>query len=299
MRRAFYTLDVFTDAPLAGNPLAIVLDSEGLDDARMQQIAREFNLAETVFVFDPKNPVNTASLRIFTPARELPFAGHPTVGTAVLIAHLRARELLKVEDIRVVLEEQAGEVLCIARHRQGQAMAAYFNLPRLPERLGEAQSKASLAGDLGLDIDDIGFDAHEPSLFGAGTANLFVPLKNLAAMANANPGRRAWGENGGPCLYLYTREVMHKRSAFHARMFAPGWGVHEDPATGSAVAAFAGVLMAYERPADGEHVVTIEQGVEMGRPSFITLGLSVEGGALRGATIGGSAVIVSEGTIDL
>jgi trans-2,3-dihydro-3-hydroxyanthranilate isomerase len=299
MRRAFYTLDVFTDAPLAGNPLAVVLDSEGLDEARMQKIAREFNLAETVFVSDPKNPVNTAALRIFTPTRELPFAGHPTVGTAVLIAHLRARELLKVEDIRVVLEEKVGEVLCIARHRQGQAMAAYFNPPRLPERLGEAPSKASLASDLALDIDDIGFDAHEPSLIGAGTANLFVPVKNLAAMAKAKPERKAWGENGGPCLYLYTREVVHAGSAYHARMFASGWGIHEDPATGSAAAAFAGVLMAYEKPADGEHVVTIEQGVEMGRPSFIALGLSIEGGALRGATIGGSAVIVSEGTIDL
>ena len=299
MRRAFYTLDVFTDAPLAGNPLAVVLDSEGLDDARMQKIAREFNLAETVFVFEPTNPVNTASLRIFTPGRELPFAGHPTVGTAVLIAHLRARELLKTEDIRIVLEEKVGEVICIARHRQGQAMAAYFNLPRLPDRLGEAPSKAALASDLGLDVDDIGFDAHEPSLIGAGTANLFVPLKSLAAMAKAKPERKAWGESGGPCLYLYTREVMHKGSAFHARMFAAGWGLYEDPATGSAAAAFAGVLMAYEKPADGEHVLTIEQGVEMGRPSFIALGLHVENGALRGATIGGSAVIVSEGTIDL
>jgi trans-2,3-dihydro-3-hydroxyanthranilate isomerase len=299
MRRAFYTLDVFTDAPLAGNPLAVVLDSEGLDDARMQKIAREFNLAETVFVFEPKKPVNAAALRIFTPGRELPFAGHPTVGTAVLIAHLRARELLKGEDIRLVLEEQVGEVVCVARHRQGQAMAAYFNLPRLPERLGEAPSKASLANDLALDVADIGFDAHQPSLIGAGTSNLFVPLKNLAAMAKARPGRKAWGENGGPCLYLYTREVMHKGSAFDARMFAAGWGVYEDPATGSAAAAFAGVVMAYEKPQDGEHVVTIEQGVEMGRPSFIALGLSVENGALRGATIGGSAVIVSEGTIDL
>ena len=299
MRRAFHTLDVFTEAPLAGNSLAVVLDAEGLDDARMQKIAREFNLAETVFVFEPKNPVNTAALRIFTPARELPFAGHPTVGTAVLIAHLRARELLKAEDIRVVLEEKVGEIVCIARHRQGQSMAAFFNLPRLPERLGDAPSKASLAGDLGLDIEDIGFDAHEPSLMGAGTANLFVPLKNLAAMTKATPERKAWGENGGPCLYLYSREVVHKGSAFHARMFATGWGIHEDPATGSAAAAFAGVLMAYEKPANGEHVFTIEQGVEMGRPSFIALGLSVENGALRGATIGGSAVIVCEGTIDL
>jgi trans-2,3-dihydro-3-hydroxyanthranilate isomerase len=299
MPRAYYTLDVFSDTALAGNPLAVVLDAQGLDDARMQRVAREFNLAETVFVSDPRNPINTAALRIFTPARELPFAGHPTVGTAVLLAHLRARDLLKAEDLRVVLEEKVGDVVCVARHRRGQAMAAYFTLPRLPERLGDAPSKASLADDLGLDIADIGFDGHEPSLFGAGTPNLFVPLASLAAMARARPDRKHWGENGGPCLYLYTREVAHKGSAFHARMFAAGWGVYEDPATGSAAAAFAGVMMAFEKPAEGETMITIEQGVEMGRPSFISLGLVVEDGELRSATIGGSAVIVAQGTIDL
>jgi len=299
MRRAFHTLDVFTDTPLAGNPLAVVLDSQGLDDARMQSIAREFNLAETVFVSEPKNPVNTAAVRIFTPARELPFAGHPTVGTAVLLAHLRAPELLKSEDLRIVLEEKVGDVVCVARHRAGQAKAAYFTVPRPPERMSEPPSKASLAADLGLEVEDIGFDAHEPVVMGAGTANLFVPLKSLAAMGRARPDRKHWGENGGPCLYLYTRESVHAGSDFHARMFAAGWGVYEDPATGSAAAAFAGVMMAFEKPRDAEHVVTIEQGIEMGRPSFISVGLDVEDGVLRSATIGGSAVIVCEGKIDL
>jgi trans-2,3-dihydro-3-hydroxyanthranilate isomerase len=298
MRRAFHTLDVFTETPLAGNPLAVVLDSQGLDDARMQSIAREFNLAETVFVSEPKNPVNTAAVRIFTPARELPFAGHPTVGTAVLLAHLRAPELLKSEDLRIVLEEKVGDVVCVARHRKGQAKAAYFTVPRTPER-SEPPTTASLAADLGLEVEDIGFDAHEPVVMGAGTANLFVPLKSLAAMGRARPDRKHWGENGGPCLYLYTRESVHAGSDFHARMFAAGWGVYEDPATGSAAAAFAGVMMAFEKPRDGEHVVTIEQGVEMGRPSFISVGLDVADGALRSATIGGSAVIVCEGKIDL
>ncbi len=299
MRRVYYTLDVFTDAPLSGNPLAVVIDSEGFDDARMQQIAREFNLSETVFVIEPKNPVNTAAVRIFTPARELPFAGHPTVGTAALLAHLRAPDLLRSEDLRVVIEEKVGEVVCVARHRRGEALASYFTLPRLPERLGEAPSTASLAADLGLEPSDIGFDAHEPSFIGAGTPNLFVPVASLAAMARARPDRKHWGENGGPCLYLYTREVMREGADIHARMFASGWGVYEDPATGSAAAAFAGVAMMFEQPEDGEHTLTIEQGVEMGRPSYISLGLEVEGGALKSATIGGSSVIVASGTIDL
>jgi trans-2,3-dihydro-3-hydroxyanthranilate isomerase len=299
MRRQFYTLDVFTDVALAGNPLAVVLDSEGLDDTRMQAIAREFNLAETVFVQEPRNPVDTARLRIFTPARELPFAGHPTVGTAVLLAHLRAPELLAREDLRIVLEEQVGDVVCVARHRKGKAMAAYFTLPRLPEPGGEAPSDEILAADLDLDVADIGFGAHRPTLYGAGTSNLFIPIASLAAMAKARPNLKSWGENGGPAVYLYTKETANAGSNWHARMFASGWGVVEDPATGSAVAAFAGVLMRFERPSDGEHMAVIEQGVEMGRPSFISLGMVVEQGALQSATIGGSAVIVAQGVIDL
>jgi len=299
MKRAFYTLDVFTETALAGNPLAVVLDSEGLDDARMQRIAREFNLAETVFVRDPRNAVNTAALRIFTPARELAFAGHPTVGAAALLAHLRAPDLLRADDLRLVLEEKVGEVVCIVRHRAGRALACYFHLPRLPERLGDAPPSDSLAADLGLEAADIGFDAHAPALMSAGTPFVFVPVKSLDAMRRLRPERRLWGENGAPGVYVYSRECEQAGSQFHARMFASGWGIYEDPATGGAAAAFAGVLMAHEKPADGEHLFTIEQGLEMGRPSFIQLGLEVENGALIDATIGGSACIVSQGHIDL
>jgi trans-2,3-dihydro-3-hydroxyanthranilate isomerase len=299
MRRAYYTLDVFTDQPLAGNALAVVLDSQGLDDARMQKIAREFNLAETVFVFDPRDAVNSAALRIFTPQRELPFAGHPTVGTAVLLAHLRAKDLLKAQDLRVVLEERVGEVVCIARQRQGAAMAAYFHLPRLPERLGEAPDIAELAQDLGIAPEDIGFDAHQPALMGAGTANLFVPVRSRDVVEKLKPDRKHWGEHGGPCLYVYTRETVEPASQFHARMFAAGWGIYEDPATGSAAAAFAGVLMAFEPPGDGEYMYVIEQGYEMGRPSQISLALDVAQGHLADATIGGSAVIVGEGFLEI
>jgi trans-2,3-dihydro-3-hydroxyanthranilate isomerase len=299
MRRQFYTLDVFTDVALAGNPLAVVLDCDGLDGGRMQAIAREFNLAETVFVQEPRNPVNTARLRIFTPGRELPFAGHPTVGTAVLLAHLRAPDLLAREDLRIVLEEQVGDVVCVARHRKSKAMAAYFTLPRLPESGADAPSNEALAADLGLSAADIGFGVHRPTLYGAGTSNLYVPIANLAAIARARPNLKSWGEQGGPAVYLYTNEIANEGSNWHARMFASGWGIVEDPATGSAAAAFAGVIMQFERPSDGEHMFVIEQGLEMGRPSFISLGIELENGALQSATIGGSAIIISQGAIDI
>jgi trans-2,3-dihydro-3-hydroxyanthranilate isomerase len=300
MTRRFQTLDVFTETALAGNPLAVVLDAEGLDYARMQAIAAEFNLSETVFVFEPKDAINSARVRIFTPRRELPFAGHPTVGAAALIAHRRASDLLGAQDLRIVLEEPIGDVVCVARRRKGQALAAYFELPKLPERIKDKPpSTAEIAASLGLEPQDIGFDGHKPSLFSAGAPYLFVPLSSLDAIGRAAPGVMPWATKDGPATYLYTREAARQGSAYHARMFASAWGVTEDPATGSAVAAFAGVVQAFDRPRDGEHMLTIEQGFEMGRPSLIALGLVIEDGALTSATIGGSVVLVASGSLDL
>ena len=300
MTRRFQTLDVFTETALAGNPLAVVLDAEGLDYARMQAIAAEFNLSETVFVFEPRDAINSARVRIFTPRRELPFAGHPTVGAAPLIAHRRASDLLAAQDLRIVLEEPIGDVVCVARRRKGQALAAYFELPKLPERIKDKPpSTAEIAASLGLEPQDIGFDGHKPSLFSAGAPYLFVPLSSLDAIGRAAPGVMPWATKDGPATYLYTREAARQGSAYHARMFASAWGVTEDPATGSAVAAFAGVVQAFDRPRDGEHMLTIEQGFEMGRPSLIALGLVIEDGALISATIGGSVVLVASGLLDL
>ncbi len=139
MRRQYYVLDVFTDRPLAGNPLAVVIDCDGLGTAAMQTIAAEFNLSETIFVLPPQDPVNTARLRIFTPKAELPFAGHPTIGAAVLIGELRAAGLMRSQDVRIVLEEPVGAITCLARHRPGKARQAEFTLPKLPAWTGDAQ----------------------------------------------------------------------------------------------------------------------------------------------------------------
>ena len=300
MGRRFFTLDVFTKDALAGNPLAVVIDAEGLDAARMQAIAREFNLSETVFVLPARNPVNTARVRIFTPAAELPFAGHPTIGTAVLLAQLRAPELAGGADLSVVLEETVGDVACTVRLARNGASYAYFDLPKLPARIGDADP-AALAAALSLAPEDIGFDGHSCAVYSAGTPFCFVPIASLAAISRATPRVELLADAvaGGRGAFLYTRETHDPAHAVHARMFGAGLGVAEDPATGSAAAAFAGVAMEFEKPEDGEHAIVIEQGFDMGRPSLITLGMRVEGGALVAATIGGHAVRVSEGMLSL
>ena len=296
MRRRYHVLDVFTTVPLAGNPLAVVLDSAGLDTAAMQKIAREFNLSETVFVADPRDPVNSARLRIFTPATELPFAGHPTIGTAILLAKLQAPDLLHGQDVGLVLEEGIGVVSCSVRHRRGEAAHASFDVPRLPERTGEGPSRDAAATLLGLEPDDIGFGAHMPTCFSAGVPFTFVPLASIEALGRAALSGAATERHA---YYLYTPDGARRPHAYRTRMIASGLGVAEDPATGSAAAAFAGVLVANEVLPDGDHDCTLHQGVEMGRPSFIGIALNVEARTLSRVAIGGSAVMIADGTLDL
>jgi len=297
MSRRFFTLDVFADSPLAGNPLAVVLDAEGLDTALMQRIAREFNLSETVFVLPPENPHHRARIRIFTPGMEMPFAGHPTVGTALLLATLDHPGA--TGDFVFGLEENIGVVPC-AVSLTGRPYAR-FNVPRLPTRQGEPKGGALLASALGLNVNDLGFDNHEPVLYGAGFPFCFVPVVDLEAIRRIQPNNGVWGDavgtDGLDAVFAYTRQSVHTGNAFHARMFSPNDGIPEDPATGSAVAALAGVIAHFDRPANGEHAYRVEQGYEMGRPSLIDLTMTIQHGALAAATIGGHAVIVSEGRL--
>jgi len=301
LRCAFYTLDVFTNTRFAGNPLAVVTDCEGLSASQMQANAQEFNLSETVFVLDPLDPVNTARLRIFTPARELPFAGHPTVGAAVLIGELRAPEMLGGQGLGLVLEERIGLVFCTVRRPKLQATQASFLLPSLPECLVETLDAGAVAAALGLKAADIGFDAHRPSVWSAGNPFTFVPVASIQAIRRASPNLALFPSTfsgARPAAFLYTKDVVREGSHVHARMFAPGSGIMEDPATGSAAAAFAGVAALFEQPEDGDHLVVIEQGFEMARPSIMHLRIQIDGGALVGASLGGSAVLVSQGMIE-
>jgi trans-2,3-dihydro-3-hydroxyanthranilate isomerase len=302
MPRRFHTLDVFTGTKLAGNPLAVVHDGEGLDTAAMQAIAKEFNISETVFVLPPDDPVNTAKIRIFTPGYELPFAGHPTVGAAVMLATLRAPEMLGGAGIVIALEEKIGLVSCDVRRPAGKAARAVFDLPRLPESLPDPPRDPALAAEaIGLSPDDIATAPHRVANASGGVPYTMVPLRSVEALGRARSAatpafEAAFGGTTHPCCFLY---VATGANRWRARMFAPLSGVPEDPATGSAAAAFAATIMAFESPADGQHQHIIAQGVEMGRPSEIVLTLQVEGGKLASASIGGEAVIVSEGLLHL
>jgi trans-2,3-dihydro-3-hydroxyanthranilate isomerase len=296
-RRRYCIYDVFTDRPLAGNPLAIVLDADDLDKEAMQAIAREFSLAETVFVLAADNPAHSGRIRIFTPASELPFAGHPTVGAAVCLAAERFGTEQRQLDAVIVLEEGIGPVRCGVRLNLDSGFAE-FDCPKLPRALGDASSRDLIATALGLAPAEIGFENHRPGVWSAGLPFHFVPVRDMAVLANAHPVRESWrAAFGNDGAYLYTRDTEGHDHQFRARMFAPILGVEEDPATGSAAAALAGPIHQFDTPPDGEHVALIEQGNDMARPSLIRLEAVVEKGALTNVRIGGHAVRFAEGEL--
>lgn len=300
-RLSYVLLDVFTDHRFSGNPLAVVLDADALADDEMQKIAREFNLSETVFLRAPRDAANSARARIFTPQRELPFAGHPTIGAAGLLAERRAPEHLARHGVVIALEEEIGLLRCDAHRGRDGITYVEFAAPAQPLPCGPAPICEMLAAALSLDIDDIGFDAHAPSFFSAGAPFVFVPLRSREAL---NRARRAAPQfetamTGALGAFLYAKDTIDPANAIHARVLANGLGFDEDPATGSAVVAFAGVAMAFERPDDGAHQLFIEQGYAMGRPSRLTLRMRVENGALVQTILGGQMTRVAEGTLFL
>ena len=298
--RDYRIYDVFTDRALSGNPLAVVVHAEGLDDAAMQAIAREFNLSETVFLLPPENPGHRARVRIFTADYEMPFAGHPTVGAAIALAHLSPDN---GTDAIFMLEENIGPVRCAVSRRDGVAFAE-FDLPRLPEPLPLVAEPEALGSALGLSPDEIGFENHRVGLWSAGVPYITVPVSGLAAAAKARINNGAWmelaprkSEVAVTCAYVYCRETVGRGCHFHARMFVPGNTAYEDPATGSAAAAFAGAIAQFDTPLDGSSAFWIEQGIEMGRPSRIRLELEIAAGNIAAARIGGSAVLVAQGVL--
>ena len=299
MLHPFFTLDVFTGTAFAGNPLAVVLGASDLTDRQMQTVAREFNLSETVFVSAPQNAENRARIRIFMPTGELPFAGHPTIGTAVLLASLDAVNVTE-HSIQIGLEERVGlvpvEVTCSDGEWTGTLSAAV-----MPKPAGDPPSTELLARAIGLETGAIGFAGHTPGLFDAGVRYLFIPVRDLDALNRAAVAEPAWNEMttaaGTDGAYLYT--AGDNGRDWRARLYAPAAGIPEDPATGSAAAAFPGQLNAARTLADGTHSWTIGQGIEMGRASDISLQADVAGGAFTAVRVGGKAVAVSRGMITI
>jgi trans-2,3-dihydro-3-hydroxyanthranilate isomerase len=301
--RSYSVYDVFTDRKLAGNPLAVIFDGDDLSDEAMQAIAKELNLSETVFVQPSGNPAYAARVRIFTPGRELPFAGHPTVGTAIALAE-RAHAGMTI-DLVSVLQENIGPVRCAVRLSEGEASFAEFDLPRKSEQIPMPLDRIGIAKALQLKTSEICFENHVPSLWTAGVPFLLVPVRDVGVAERLDFDPQLWEatvpfvDGALASAYVYCRGGVNHVAKFHARMFASGMGLVEDPATGSAAAALSGAIHHFDRLTDGHHGVMIEQGVEMGRPSFIHLHMDIEGGTISNARIGGQAVRLATGMLDL
>lgn len=298
----YYILDVFTERPFGGNPLAVVTDADSLSSADMQAIAREFNLSETVFVLTPTSAGHTARIRIFTPSRELAFAGHPTLGAAVLLAELRSQPQLNGEsDAIIALEEEIGSVRVGVRLRTQAAAFGEFDAPKATATLERLPEPEEVSAAVGLIPIEVGFENHKPTLLRGANNFAFVPVANLEAMAKVKVAPQRWADvfssRDVHGVFLYTRQSVRVQSAFHVRMFAPDLGVPEDPATGSAAAGFAHVINEFDELPDGTHKRAIEQGIEMGRPSAIALTMTIGRGKLETVRIGGHAIRVAEGKL--
>lgn len=297
MRYRFVTCDVFTATRFGGNQLAVLPAASGLSDRRMQQIAREFNFAETTFVL-PAEAGHTRRVRIFTPATEVPFAGHPNVGTAFVLAS--TGELGPLDGPkRVVLEERAGLVPVTIERRDGLIRCELS----APERLtvGRSLDAETLARAVSLGAEDVIMRTHPPQIASVGLRFLVAELRDRAALerARAAVDRLAAfaGDGMTPDVLLYVR--TGDEFDIRARMFAPLDGVPEDPATGSANAALGALLAAYDPAPAGSFRWRIAQGVEMGRPSLLEVSAEKRGGEVVEARVGGTSVLVSEGEIEV
>ena len=297
MKRRFTTLDVFTAERFAGNPLAVVQDGEGLDAKVMQAIAREFGLPETVFVLPAADPSHAARVRIFTPATELPFAGHPTVGCAALLGLLSSPSQPKA----LILEEQIGLVRCHVDPRGSEIAHARFELPVLPRKMDWDANMAAVSAALGVSPSDIDAPRFKLEKWSAGVDMFMIAVNGPAVLAAVRPDISRWedafGKSGPRAAYVFCPQGALPANIYRARMFAPLLGIPEDPATGAAAAAFAGVLTVHGRLGAGVNNIVIEQGHEMGRPSTIHLEMQVDRAQLVACSIAGDAVIVTQGTL--
>ncbi len=295
MERRYVTVDVFAAQPFGGNPLAVVLDAEDLTTERMRAITREFHYSETAFVLPPKDPANTAGLRIFTPARELPFAGHPNIGASHVLAS-RGEVFGKPLTNEIRFEEKAGlVVISVGRDDLGTVTSTELTAPA-PFHLGAKADVDEVAASAGLTAGDILTGAHPPVVASVGLEVLITELGSMDALKKAKPlPAPELTRKTSPERYFYVRTGG---GGVSARMFAPDIGMPEDPATGAAAAALCG-LMGHLSRMDGAAVYQIAQGAEMGRPSLIEGGVDVAGGAVSAVRVKGASVPVMRGVLSV
>jgi trans-2,3-dihydro-3-hydroxyanthranilate isomerase len=299
MQRRYITVDVFTDRAFGGNPLAVVLDAGGLSTAQMQAIASEFNYSETTFVLPPQDSAHDAQVRIFTVNQEIPFAGHPNVGTAFVLAAQAAKP-----PARFLFEEKAGLVPVEILSDEGRVVGAELTAPQPLKKL-TAFSAGQAAACISLSPADIRTDRHPPQIVSVGLPFLMAEVASRDALRRARPDAAAFARtfpcDGSDAIYFYTRDVPPVEACdLQARMFHPGSsGLSEDPATGSATAAAAAFLADLSGERDGELELRIGQGIDMGRPSLLLTRVVKQGGAVASTHVGGRCVQMMEGTLRL
>lgn len=304
---AYYTADVFTDRRFGGNPLAVFPWAAGLTEAQMQAIAREFNLSETAFVFPPETPTGTRRVRIFTPTSELPFAGHPTVGTAYVLAAL-GEVLIVGETTTVMFEEGVGMVPVTIQTREGRPVSSELSAAQLPEFRALNASSEALAAMLSLtaaDLAPIAWTTPDgaagqpltPQGVSCGMPFAIIPVRDGAALGRSHLRRDLWERM---FANQWTQEVYvlapgQGDADWQVRMYAPSLGIDEDPATGAAATALGGYLGDRAPLTSGTLAWTVSQGSEMGRPSRLQVSVDKQAGAIAAIRVAGSSVLVSSG----
>jgi trans-2,3-dihydro-3-hydroxyanthranilate isomerase len=302
MNARYLTADVFTDRQFGGNQLAVFPDASTIPPDLMQHIAREFNYSETTFVLPPSDARHTAKVRIFTPGGELPFAGHPTVGTAHVLATIGVIPLTG-DETHIVFEELVGPVPVTIRSGKGVPQFAQLTAAKLPEVGPPPPSNEILAGVLSLSPNDVLGGETPPEAVSCGTPFLFVPVRDRAAVGRARINMEKWEKALGDYLtnkvFVFAMDGENPGSDVRGRMFAPGIGVPEDPATGSACVALGGYLAARDPRFDGTLRWVVEQGFEMGRPSILEVEADKKNGRVTAARVGGKTVVVCEGQMNI
>jgi trans-2,3-dihydro-3-hydroxyanthranilate isomerase len=302
MRHRFITCDVFTDHIFGGNPLAVFPDARQIPEAALQRIAREFNLSETVFIYPPANPSHTRRLRIFTPVAELPFAGHPTIGAAHVLAAL-GEIPLRGDETRIVFEEGVGPVPVLIRASGGRPTFAQLTAAKLPEVGPPAPGRSILADILSLEPADILGGMLAPQAVSCGLPYLIVPLRDRDAVRRARVRIDHWESSlkayWAPDILVFSRDPECEGSDIRARVFVPSMSIPEDPATGSAATALGAYLAARESAPDAKFRWVVEQGFEIDRPSLLEIEVEKSGGEVVVVRVGGASALVSEGTIEV